>query len=110
MASYVYLEGACSFWSLPWSKKEEPRPVSGKFGLVLLATRPLEMGSGELASRLCHWRRGGWEERTAAGAREADWVSVGDGSQMGSRLAHSRAVRPMDRKSLLKAYCVPGHG
>lgn len=48
--------------------------------------------------------------RTAAGAREADWVSVGDGSQMGSRLAHSRAVRHMDSKSLLKAYCVLGHG
>lgn len=48
--------------------------------------------------------------RMAAGAREEDWVSVGDGSQMGSGSAHSRAVRHVDSKSLLKTYCVQSHG
>lgn len=41
--------------------------------------------------------------RTAAGATEVDWVSVGDGSQMRSNLTHSRAVGQVGSKSLLKA-------
>lgn len=37
--------------------------------------------------------------RTAAGAREADWVSV----SVGDNLTHSRAVRQVGSKSVLKA-------
>lgn len=100
--SYGYLEGTCFFGHFCSSRMRTPGQSKTSLGEVwdhwnlVAESWPGGCAIGERK------RDGG----IVAGAREVDGIFAGDGSQIGSSFAHSRAVGHVDSRNLLKAYYV----